>query len=74
MAQVVNTKVTLTLVGLDGNAFVLLGAFRRQARKEKWTQKEIDAVLHEAQKSNYDHLLYTLSEHCQDNQEEDYES
>ena len=59
-------KVTLSLVGLDGNAFSLMGAFQRQARKEKWTKEEIDVVLEECQKSDYDHLLCTLMEHCQE--------
>ena len=43
MQNTVNKKVKLELVGLDGNAFFLMGAFQRQARREKWTQEEIDA-------------------------------
>jgi len=57
-------KITLRLVGLDGNAFFLLGAFRRQAKKEGWTKDEIDKVLKEAQSSDYNHLLATLADHC----------
>lgn len=64
MAQIVNKRVNLRLVGLDGNAFVLMGAFSRQARREKWTQQEIDAVLSECKSGNYDHLLGTLMDHC----------
>ena len=59
-------KIKLRLVGLDGNAFSLMGAFQRQARKEKWTPEEIKAVLSEAMGGDYDHLLVTLSEHCDD--------
>ena len=59
-------KITLRLVGLDGNAFYLLGAFSRQAKKEGWTEEEIAAVLNEAQSRDYDHLLATLADHCQD--------
>lgn len=42
-------KVKLALVGLDGNAFVLMGAWRRQAQKEGWTKEGIDQVLTKAQ-------------------------
>ena len=37
-------KVKLDLVGLDGNAFVLMGTFKSQARKEGWTQEGITAI------------------------------
>ena len=57
--------VSLDLVGLDGNAFNLLGAFRRQAKKEDWTAEEIDAVLVEAKCGDYQHLLATLLNHCE---------
>ena len=57
-------KIKLNLVGLDGNAFALMGAFQRQARKEGWTPDEIDAVLEECREGNYDHLLQTLIKHC----------
>ena len=57
-------KIKLRLVGLDSNAFILMGAFGRQARKEGWTEKEIDAVLEEAKTGDYDHLLATLMKHC----------
>lgn len=62
--QVVPRKVKLTLVGLDGNAFVLMGAFSRQAKREGWPQADIDAVLDEAQTHDYDHLLAVLAAHC----------
>jgi len=66
----VDKKVKLTLVGLDGNAYALLGAFRAQARKEGWTKEERDEVIKEATSSNYDHLLQTLITHCEDEDEE----
>jgi len=59
----VNKKVKLRLVGLDGNAFALMGAFRKQARKEKWTPDEIQAVLDECMAGDYNHLLRVLMEH-----------
>ena len=38
-------KVKMNLVGLDGNAFVLMGAFSRNAKRQGWTKEEIDVVL-----------------------------
>lgn len=67
--------VTLNLVGLDSNAFVLLGAFKIQARKENWSKEEIDAVVKEAMNGDYDHLLCTLSDHCtpiEEDEDDDY--
>lgn len=58
--------IKLRLAGLDGNAFSLMGAFRRQAKKEGWTKDEIDGVLKEAQSLDYNHLLATLADHCED--------
>lgn len=59
-------KVTLQLVGLDGNAFSILGAFRHQARKEGWSSEEIEKVLKEARSSNYDHLLQTIMDYTKE--------
>lgn len=57
-------KITLNLVGLDGNAFSLMGAFHAQARREGWSKDEIEAVLTECRSGDYNHLLATLAEHC----------
>lgn len=57
-------KVNLNLVGRDGNAFALLGAFRGQAHREGWSKDEIDNVLNEAQSKDYSHLLSTICQHC----------
>jgi len=58
-------KVKLNLVGLDGNAFALIGAFVSQAMREKWTLKEVDDVVNEARSKDYDHLVATLADHCE---------
>jgi hypothetical protein len=42
-----------------------MGVFQRQARKEGWTEEEIDAVLDEAKSGDYDHLLATIIAHCE---------
>ena len=59
-------KVNLTLEGLDGNAFALMGAFRKQAKKENWTKEEINEVLDVCMAGDYNHLLSTLMNHCED--------
>lgn len=69
--QTTTKKVKLRLVGLDGNCFVLMGAFQRQARREGWTKEEIDAVLNDCQSSDYDHLLQVLVAHCEDPDEDE---
>jgi hypothetical protein len=62
--QIVNKKVRLRLVGIDGNAFSLMGAWKNQAMREKWTKEEMASVLDECMSSDYSNLLNTLSEHC----------
>lgn len=64
MPQVVDKTVKLKLVGLDGNAFSLMGAFKAAARKAKWTDEETSKVINEAMAGDYDHLLVTLQAHC----------
>lgn len=63
--------VTLTLVGLDGNAFALMGAFQAQAKREGWTKEEIKVVLDECKSSDYDHLLCTLMTYTTPEDEEE---
>lgn len=49
-----------TLVGTDGNAFALLGKFKKEARKAGWEKEDIDLVIKHAMSGNYDALVYTL--------------
>jgi len=53
-------KVKFNLVGKDGNAFALMGAWQAKAQKEKWTKEEIKEVLDECMSGDYNHLLCTL--------------
>ena len=66
-------KVKLTLVGLNGNAFALMGAFQNAAKREGWTKDEIKFVLDECMSGDYNHLLVTLMDHCEDVNSEDDE-
>jgi len=53
-------KIDLELEGLDGNAFALIGAFTRQAKKEGWSKEEIAKVVIEATSGDYNKLLQVL--------------
>ncbi|WP_396146049.1 hypothetical protein [Flavobacterium sp.] len=63
--KLVDKTVNLDLVGVDGNAYVIMASFKRQATKEGWSTKEIDLVLEEAQSKDYNHLLSTILDYCQ---------
>jgi hypothetical protein len=55
--------IKLKLVGLDGNAYSLMGAFQSAARKQGRTPEEIKAVLDDCLSGDYDHLLQVLIKH-----------
>lgn len=74
MTQVVNKTVELQLVGLDGNAFNLLGAFSNAAKRQGWSKEEIDAVRKEATSGDYNHLLCTLIDHCEEPDDDYYDN
>lgn len=52
-----------SLVGLDGNAFVLMGYFKMTAHRQGWSKEDIDKVIEECKKSDYDHLIQVLIAH-----------
>lgn len=67
MANLVNEKkVKMTLVGIDGNAFNLMGQFSRNARRQGWTQDEIKIVTDACMSSDYDNLLCVLMDHTEE--------
>jgi NADH:ubiquinone oxidoreductase subunit E len=59
-------QLNLKLVGLDGNAFSLMGAFQKAARKGGWTPEEISETLKDAMSGDYSHLLGVLSQYTKD--------
>jgi len=65
MKKVINKTVNLDLVGVNGNAFAIMGVFKRQAKRDGWTQEEIDTVITEAKSRDYNYLLATISNHCE---------
>ena len=60
VAPYLNKRVCMNLVGLDGNAFALMGAFSKEAKRQGWKPEEIKTVIDECKREDYDHLLYTL--------------
>jgi hypothetical protein len=56
------TLVQLELVGRDGNAFSLMGAFQREGKRQGFNEEWIEEVLAECQTGQYHHLLATLLE------------
>jgi len=65
MKKVIEKTVNLNLIGVNGNAFMIMGVFRKQAKRDGWTQEEIDLVLTEAKNGDYNHLLATIENHCE---------
>jgi hypothetical protein len=57
----ITKKVSMQLVGIDGNAFSIMGAFSSNARRQGWTSEEIKSVLDEAMSGDYNHLLATIA-------------
>lgn len=60
-----NKTVNLDLTTVDSNIFVIFAAFTRAARREKWEQSTIDAILEEAKSGDYYHAIATISDYCE---------
>lgn len=58
--------VKCSLVGIDGNAFNIMGVWSKAARKAGWTKEEIDEVLNEAMSGDYNHLLAVIQSNCEE--------
>ncbi|QMU66746.1 MAG: hypothetical protein GKR88_15345 [Flavobacteriaceae bacterium] len=71
MKKNIEKTINLDLVRVDGNAFAIMGAFSKQAKREGWTKEEIECILDEARSSNYEHLIATIANHCEVNEGED---
>lgn len=50
-----------SLVGVDGNAFSLMGYYSKQARRQGVDKAVRDSVLADAQSGDYDHLVSVLA-------------
>ena len=59
-------KVKMRLVGLDSNAFSLMGAFKQNARRQGWNKEEIEVVMEKCMSGDYNNLLRVLMEHTEE--------
>lgn len=50
---------------LPANAHAILGAFKKQAHREGWSDAEINEVLEEAKAGTYDELIQALMRHTE---------
>lgn len=50
-----------TLIGIDGNALIVMGYVRRAMRNEKFPAAEIESYTKDANSGDYSHLLYVSS-------------
>ncbi|OAM27515.1 hypothetical protein A7P95_06770 [Eikenella longinqua] len=58
-------RVSMNLVGLDGDAFALMGEFQKNACRQGWEREEIKKVLNECTSGDYNHLLCVLMAHTE---------
>jgi hypothetical protein len=58
-------KVVGSLVGVDGSAFSIMGHFKKLARRQGFSQQYIDSVISEAASGDYDHLVSTISDNME---------
>ena len=49
-------NVTVKLTGRDGNAFSIMGAVKKEMRKQKVSQEDIDKYLEECMSGDYNNL------------------
>ena len=70
MKKIINKTVNLDLSNYDVNSFVILGLFVHQAKKEGWTEQEIEIVTKEAKSKDYEHLCQTIKNHCEVKQQQ----
>ncbi len=49
-----------SMVGKDGNAFMLIAGWRTAARKAGWNDEAIEVVTKDAMSGDYDHVLQTI--------------
>ena len=55
--------VVFDLSDCDGNAFAICGAWRTAARRQGWSNADIEKVTEEAQSADYEHLVRVIDEH-----------
>lgn len=51
-----------SLIGVDGNAFAIMGYVAKAMRREGYSKEDVDTYLEDAKSSDYDHLVYVSAE------------
>ena len=59
----IHKKPVVKLSGQDGNAFYILGACQRAAKKAGWDAEKIKSVMDEMRGGDYNNLLATAMKH-----------
>lgn len=54
-------KKEYSLVGVDGNAYCLMGCTQEAMREQGFSKEEIDETMKEAMSGNYMHLVAVLN-------------
>ena len=57
--------VDFDLYDCDGNAFAICGAWRTAARRQGWSNDDIEAVTEAAQSDDYDNLIQVILAHSE---------
>jgi hypothetical protein len=63
MKEQATVKPSVQLSGEDGNAFMIIGACRRSARRAGWSNARIEKVCEDMMSGDYDHVLQTAMKH-----------
>jgi len=55
------SKVKGRLIGIDGNAFMLMGYFQKLARNQGFSREWIQSILDKAMSKDYNYLVATFA-------------
>jgi hypothetical protein len=69
--EIPEDKPTVQLVGLDGNAYAILGRARHAMTAHGWDKALIDQYHAEATSGDYDHLLRVTMEYTEEGYEDE---
>ncbi len=61
-----NRFVTGTLIGVDSNAFSLMGHFKKLALRQGFSREWVDSIIQDAMSGDYDRLLRVLDSHMRE--------
>lgn len=64
--QAPDKKVRLSLIGIDSNAFAILGAVAKAMKRQGFTEDEIEAYKRQAKSGDHDHLVAVSAAYCDD--------